>query len=44
MLQAVLLTCSLLLVTAMVASLMWLAAARMREAEAASTKATDDRT
>jgi hypothetical protein len=43
MLQAVLLTSSLLLVAAMVASLIWLAAVRMREAEAASTNAPDDR-
>jgi hypothetical protein len=43
MLQAVLLTSSLLLVLAMCVSLMWLAAARIREAEAASVKAHDER-
>jgi hypothetical protein len=43
MLQAVLLTSSLLLMLAMCASLMWLAAVRVREAEAASAKAPDER-
>ena len=44
MLQAVLLTSSLLLMLAMCASLMWLAAARVRKAEAASAKSPDERT
>jgi hypothetical protein len=44
MLQAVLLASSLLLMLGMCVSLMWLAAARMREgAEAAPAKAPDDR-
>jgi hypothetical protein len=43
-LQAILLTSSLLLVTGMVASLMWLAAGRMPEAgEAVPAKAPDER-
>jgi hypothetical protein len=42
MLQAILLTSSVLLVIGMCASLMWLAAARVREAEAVSAKARDE--